>query len=126
MSKTAAAVGLTHSTRVASTLQSQTGSAPVACADSLGSRRYASREPNPLIRVRPPGGAANQFNLVEIVIVRGVGNVHAARAPKAQRSGLTLIGRRSRSPQGSQGGYQWTARRISRFHQKRGHSPSKA
>ena len=38
-SKIAAAVGLTHSTRVASALHSQAGSALVACAVSFGSRK---------------------------------------------------------------------------------------
>ena len=62
-SKIAAAIGLAHSTRVASTLQSQAGRAPVACPANRGSRRYASREPNSLIRVRPPGGAAKSARI---------------------------------------------------------------
>ena len=90
-SNAAAAVGFAHSTRVASALHSQAGSALVACAANFGSRRYESREPKSFIRVRPPGGAVINSNFVEIVIVPVGTKVHATRGIGAQRSRLTLI-----------------------------------
>ena len=120
---TAAAVGFAHSTRVASALHSQAGSALVACAANFGSRRYESREPKSLIRVRPPGGAVISSNFVEIVIVPVGTKVHAARGIGAQRSWLTLIvARRSREVKMA----EHDKRRISRFLLKCGHSPSRA
>src|SRR5262249_24375800 len=53
--KIAAPVGLAHTIWLASALQSHAGSALVASGDSLGSRRYDSWNPAPLIaRCTPP------------------------------------------------------------------------